>query len=142
MNTIFLSFISFFPSYLSKMKISYDSHVYIYIYSICKNEIHFPIIWISLLRYIRICILIYIYFYCFICKNILRKGVGLLYKLLNVPEINPLSLAISIFQIFETYKFCKYKFYTKKKISIYLKIQCYPPLFLNNLLIFQIFDII
>lgn len=116
--------------------------MYIYIYSIYKNEIHFPIIWISLLRYIRICILIYIYFYCFICKNILRKGVGLLYKLLNVPEINPLSLAISIFQIFETYKFCKYKFYTKKKISIYLKIQCYPPLFLNNLLIFQIFDII
>lgn len=138
MNTIFLSFISFFPSYLSKMKISYDS-VYIYI---CKNEIHFPIIWISLLRYIRICILIYIYFYCFICKNILRKGVGLLYKLLNVPEINPLSLAISIFQIFETYKFCKYKFYTKKKISIYLKIQCYLPLFLNNLVIFQTFDII
>lgn len=34
--------------------------IFMCIYSICKNEIHFTIIWISLLRYIHICILIYI----------------------------------------------------------------------------------
>lgn len=95
------SFIFFSAIFIQNENHSYDFHVYIYIreiyiYSIYKNEIHFPIIWISLLRYIRICILIYISIASY--ARILRKRVGLLYKLLNVPEINPLSSAISIFE--------------------------------------------
>lgn len=78
-----------------------------------------------------------IYFYCFIRKNILRKRVSLLYKLLNVPEINPLVSAISISQIFEN-DIQMLQILHQEKIFIYLKIQCCPSLFLNNLLILQI----